>query len=314
MFLMLVMTGFNTATVSTNKEFLVPRVNLLRLWRQSLVHRNPNTTLQALFVTSRSGCLLLCPRGGFPPPPMQTPAIPQRIKPLIYSIQSQLGAHFPWERIWFCIHWGRISAGGKSLFCLLCENANQDWKHVHSKRMLQHDSLLVKNALTPHKAFVFTDLTAIKQRWVCFFQLCLMATHCSRLGKLSHSTTEGCSPGDVKKERMSLVKSWQWELTLLLQPDHTASNLLGGIIQDWLFCLKIFELDLFIYLAINVMTNSCFFSPVSLQNLGSFCYTSRKPAQRWKNKNPLTARVSTDFWGDLCSVLLTLPSLKYLLP
>lgn len=48
-----------------------------------------------------------------------------------------------------------------------------------------------------------------------------------RLGKLSHGTTEGCSPEDIKKERMSLVKSWQWELTLLLQP-NTASNFLGG--------------------------------------------------------------------------------------
>lgn len=31
------------------------------------------------------------------------------------------------------------------------------------------------------------------------------------------------------------------------------------ILQDWLFCLKIVELGLFIYLATNVETNSCFF-------------------------------------------------------
>lgn len=90
MWLMLMMTGFNTAIMSTKKEFLMPRVNLLSLWRQSLVYRNPNTTLQALFVTSRSSCLLLCPKRGFPPLPMQTPVILQRIKysHLFYTVTA----------------------------------------------------------------------------------------------------------------------------------------------------------------------------------------------------------------------------------
>lgn len=33
MYLMLMMTGFNTATMGTEKEFLVPRVKSLSLWR-----------------------------------------------------------------------------------------------------------------------------------------------------------------------------------------------------------------------------------------------------------------------------------------
>lgn len=73
------------------EECFVIKVKLLS-FTEGFWHAGIQTTLQVLFVTS----LILSPRG-IPPPPMQAPAILQRIKTLIYSSQTQLGAHFPQE-------------------------------------------------------------------------------------------------------------------------------------------------------------------------------------------------------------------------
>lgn len=205
------------------------------------------------------------------------------------------------KRVWFCTHQDKISAGGKSVFCLLCENVHQDWTHPHSSRMLQHDSLLVKNAFTLQRERLCLQTSLPSNRGgFAFFSSVWWQYSPAGWGSWVTALQRAVAQRTSKRRGCPWWRAGNGSSHCSYSPTQHPT-FLEAVLSTHPPGLAILPQDCWTWF-IHLFSNKCrdkllFFSPVLLQNLGSFCYTSRKPAQRWKNKTPLSARASTDFWG-----------------